>query len=234
MLDISILIIEDEVGISNIERKYLEKEGYLVDQSFNGEDALIKIKENRYDLILLDLMLPGVSGEEIMEYIRTNSETPVIMVTAKVEEEQIVKGLKLGADDYISKPFSPKEMVQRVKTVLRRVEKYNLPKSEWLNIDNGRIKIDFDNHKLLKNGQEVSLTNNEFKIIQTLFSNPQKIFTREEIIEIAFGMHYDAYDRAIDTHIKNIRHKIEDQPKSPKYIKTVYGVGYKAGLGDEV
>lgn len=233
-MDISILIIEDEVGISNIERKYLEKEGYLVDQSFNGEDALIKIKENRYDLILLDLMLPGVSGEEIMEYIRTNSETPVIMVTAKVEEEQIVKGLKIGADDYISKPFSPKEMVQRVKTVLRRVEKYNLPKSEWLNIDNGRIKIDFDNHKLLKNGQEVSLTNNEFKIIQTLFSNPQKIFTREEIIEIAFGMHYDAYDRAIDTHIKNIRHKIEDQPKSPKYIKTVYGVGYKAGLGDEV
>lgn len=233
-MDISILIIEDEVGISNIERKYLEKEGYLVDQSFNGEDALIKIKENRYDLILLDLMLPGVSGEEIMEFIRTNSETPVIMVTAKVEEEQIVKGLKLGADDYISKPFSPKEMVQRVKTVLRRVEKYNLPKSEWLNIDNGRIKIDFDNHKLLKNGQEVSLTNNEFKIIQTLFSNPQKIFTREEIIEIAFGMHYDAYDRAIDTHIKNIRHKIEDQPKSPKYIKTVYGVGYKAGLGDEV
>lgn len=233
-MDISILIIEDEVGISNIERKYLEKEGYLVDQSFNGEDALIKTKENRYDLILLDLMLPGVSGEEIMEYIRTNSETPVIMVTAKVEEEQIVKGLKLGADDYISKPFSPKEMVQRVKTVLRRVEKYNLPKSEWLNIDNGRIKIDFDNHKLLKNGQEVSLTNNEFKIIQTLFSNPQKIFTREEIIEIAFGMHYDAYDRAIDTHIKNIRHKIEDQPKSPKYIKTVYGVGYKAGLGDEV
>ncbi|NMB14683.1 MAG: response regulator transcription factor [Gallicola sp.] len=234
MLDISILIIEDEVGISNIERKYLEKEGYLVDQSFNGEDALIKIKENRYDLILLDLMLPGVSGEEIMEYIRTNSETPVIMVTAKVEEEQIVKGLKLGADDYISKPFSPKEMVQRVKTVLRRVEKYNLPKSEWLNIDNGKIQIDFDNHKLLKNGQEVSLTNNEFKIIQTLFSNPQKIFTREEIIEIAFGMHYDAYDRAIDTHIKNIRHKIEDQPKSPKYIKTVYGVGYKAGLGDEI
>lgn len=233
-MDISILIIEDEVGISNIERKYLEKEGYLVDQSFNGEDALIKIKENHYDLILLDLMLPGVSGEEIMEYIRTYSETPVIMVTAKVEEEQIVKGLKIGADDYISKPFSPKEMVQRVKTVLRRVEKYNLPKSEWLNIDNGKIQIDFDNHKLLKNGQEVSLTNNEFKIIQTLFSNPQKIFTREEIIEIAFGMHYDAYDRAIDTHIKNIRHKIEDQPKSPKYIKTVYGVGYKAGLGDEI
>ncbi len=233
-MNISILIIEDEVGISNIERKYLEKEGYLVDQSFNGEDALIKIKENHYDLILLDLMLPGVSGEEIMEYIRTNSETPVIMVTAKVEEEQIVKGLKIGADDYISKPFSPKEMVQRVKTVLRRVEKYNLPKSEWLNIDNGKIQIDFDNHKLLKNGKEVSLTNNEFKIIQTLFSNPQKIFTREEIIEIAFGMHYDAYDRAIDTHIKNIRHKIEDQPKSPKYIKTVYGVGYKAGLGDEI
>ena len=233
-MNISILIIEDEVGISNIERKYLEKEGYLVDQSFNGEDALIKIKENHYDLILLDLMLPGVSGEEIMEYIQTYSETPVIMVTAKVEEEQIVKGLKIGADDYISKPFSPKEMVQRVKTVLRRVEKYNLPKSEWLNIDNGKIQIDFDNHKLLKNGQEVSLTNNEFKIIQTLFSNPQKIFTREEIIEIAFGMHYDAYDRAIDTHIKNIRHKIEDQPKSPKYIKTVYGVGYKAGLGDEI
>lgn len=231
---ISILIIEDEIGISNIERKYLEKEGYTVDQSFDGQDALEKIKEKTYDLILLDLMLPGVGGEEIMEYIRRYSETPVIMITAKVEEEQVIDGLKLGADDYILKPFSPKEMVQRVKTVLRRVEKYNLPKSEWLNIDNGRLKIDFDNHKLLKDDIEISLTNNEFKIIQTLFSNPQKIFTREEIIEIAFGMHYDAYDRAIDTHIKNIRHKIEEEPKSPKYIKTVYGVGYKAGLGDEI
>lgn len=231
---ITILIIEDEIGISNIERKYLEKEGYIVDQSFDGQDALEKIKEKTYDLILLDLMLPGASGEEIMEYIRRCSETPVIMITAKVEEEQVIDGLKLGADDYILKPFSPKEMVQRVKTVLRRVEKYNLPKSEWLSIDNGRLKIDFDNHKLLKDDIEISLTNNEFKIIQTLFSNPQKIFTREEIIEIAFGMHYDAYDRAIDTHIKNIRHKIEEEPKSPKYIKTVYGVGYKAGLGDEI
>lgn len=234
VLDISILIIEDEAGISHIEKKYLEKEGYEVEQAFDGNEALKILEEKEFDLILLDLMLPGISGEQLMEYIRANSPTPVIMITAKVEEEQIIDGLKLGADDYISKPFSPKEMVQRVKTVLRRVEKYNLPKSEWLTIDQGRLKIDFDHHKLLKDNIEISLTNNEFKIVQTLFSNPQKIFTREEIIEIAFGMHYDAYDRAIDTHIKNIRHKIEDQPKSPKYIKTIYGVGYKAGLGDEV
>lgn len=233
-MDITILIIEDEIGISTIEKKYLEKEGYIVYQAFDGDEAMELLKEYEYDLILLDLMLPGKSGEEIMEYIRSNSETPVIMITAKVEEEQIVDGLKRGADDYISKPFSPKEMVQRVKTILRRVDKYNLPKSDLIVFDEGRMKLDLDHHQLIKDEQEITLTNNEFKIIKTLFSNPQKIFTRDEIIEIAFGINYDAYDRAIDTHIKNIRQKIEDQPKSPKYIKTIYGVGYKAGLGDEV
>ena len=233
-MNIRILIVEDEENISNIEKKYLEKENYCVDQAFNGEEALEALKKNKYDLILLDLMLPKMSGEDIIEYIQVNCPSPVIMITAKVEEDQIISGLKLGADDYITKPFSPKEMVQRVKTVLRRIEKYNLPKSEWLVVDNGRLKIDFESHKILKMDKDVNLTNNEFKIVQTLFTNPQKIFTREEIIEIAFGLNYDAYDRAIDTHIKNIRHKLEDDPKNPVYIKTIYGVGYKAGFGNEI
>lgn len=232
--NIMILIVEDEKGISDIEKKYLEKEGYSVMQAFDGNEAFDLLKKHNFDLILLDLMLPGKRGEELMDYIRLNLSTPVIMITAKVEEEEVIGGLKSGADDYITKPFSPKEMVERVKAILRRIEKYNLPKSDWLEFDNGRMKINFDNYRIKKDQEEIFLTKNEFKILKTLFSNPQKIFTREEIIEIAFGMNYDAYDRAIDTHIKNIRHKIEDNPKSPKYVKTVYGVGYKAGLGDEI
>lgn len=230
---INILIVEDEKNISNIEKAYLNKEGYIVDQAFDGEEAMNLIETKEYDLIILDLMLPKVSGEEIMQYIRAHFDTPVIMVTAKVEENDIIDGLQIGADDYITKPFNPRELVQRVKTVLRRVEKYNLPKADILIFDNGRLKIDFENNLVYKDDKIVNLTNNEYRIVKTLFSNTKKIFTREEIIEIAFGIDYDAFDRAIDTHIKNIRQKIEDNPKSPAYIKTIYGMGYKAGVKNE-
>ena len=233
MDNIYILIVEDEKNISNIEKAYLNKEDYIVDQAFDGEEAIKLIEKKDYDLIILDLMLPKVSGEEIMQYIRAHSDTPVIMVTAKVEENDIIDGLQFGADDYITKPFNPRELVQRVKTVLRRVEKYNLPKADVLIFDNGRLKIDFENSLVYKDDKIVNLTNNEYRIVKTLFSNTKKIFTREEIIEIAFGIDYDAFDRAIDTHIKNIRQKIEDNPKSPVYIKTIYGMGYKAGVENE-
>lgn len=230
---IKILIVEDEEGINEIEKKYLEKEGYIVDQAFDGQEALNLFEKNTYDLVLLDLMLPKVSGEEVMEYIRSISNTPVIMISAKVDENDVIKGLKLGSDDYMTKPFSPKEMVQRVKTVLRRSEKYKIPKADLLTFDHGRIQVNFDTLEVLKDDENIGLTTNEFKITTTLFSNPQKIFTRDEIIELAFGLDYDAYDRAIDTHIKNIRQKLEDNPREPKYIKTVYGMGYKAELNNE-
>ena len=230
---IKILIVEDEEGINEIEKKYLEKEGYIVDQAFDGQEALDLFGKNTYDLVLLDLMLPKVSGEEVMEQIRSVSSTPVIMISAKVDENDVIQGLKLGSDDYMTKPFSPKEMVQRVKTVLRRSDKYKIPKADILAFDNGRIQVNFDTLEVLKDDENIGLTTNEFKIPTTLFSNPQKIFTRDEIIELAFGLDYDAYDRAIDTHIKNIRQKLEDNPREPKYIKTVYGMGYKAELNNE-
>lgn len=233
MENIRILIVEDEKGISDIEKIYLEKEGYEVDQAFDGEEALALFHENLYDLILLDLMLPKISGEEVAERIRASSDTPIIMISAKVDEEDVIQGLKLGSDDYMTKPFSPKEMVQRVKTVLRRSDKYKIPKADLLSFDNGKIQINFDTYEVLKDGENTNLTANEFKILTTLFSNPHKIFTRDEIIEIAFGLDYDAYDRAIDTHIKNIRQKLEDNPREPKYIKTVYGMGYKVELNNE-
>ena len=233
LTDIKILIVEDEKNISNAERKYLEVEGFQVDQAFDGQEAITMINTTDYSLIILDLMLPKVSGEKVMEVIRSRIETPVIMVTAKVDESEILEGLKLGADDYITKPFSLKILVQKVKTILRRVEKLGLPKSEKIYFDNGRVSISFEDNTFIKDGESINLTSNEFQIIKTLFSNPNKIFTRDEIIELSFGYDYEAFDRAIDTHIKNIRHKIEDNPKKPRYIKTIYGVGYKLGVYDE-
>lgn len=233
LTDIKILIVEDEKNISNAERKYLEVEGFQVDQAFDGQEAITMINTTDYSLIILDLMLPKVSGEKVMEVIRPRTETPVIMVTAKVDESEILEGLKLGADDYITKPFSLKILVQKVKTILRRVEKLGLPKSEKIYFDNGRVSISFEDNTFIKDGESINLTSNEFQIIKTLFSNPNKIFTRDEIIELSFGYDYEAFDRAIDTHIKNIRHKIEDNPKKPRYIKTIYGVGYQLGVYDE-
>lgn len=234
MNKINILIIEDEKGISKIIKSYLEKEGYNVFQAFDGKEGLNFFENEKIDLILLDLMIPEISGEELIKEIRNKSNVPVIMVTAKVNEEDIINGLKLGADDYMTKPFSPKELVQRIKTVLRRIEKYNIPRADIIKTTDGRLEMDLEYNRFFKDGKEISLTKNEFQIVKTLFSNPNKIFTREEIIEITFGFDYDAYDRAIDTHIKNIRQKIEDNPKKPSYIKTIYGMGYKSGGVDDV
>lgn len=235
MNDINILIVEDEEIIANIIKTALEKEEYNIFLAFDGEEALNIFDENEIDLVILDLMLPKLSGEEVIKEIRSKSNVPVIMTTAKIEEENVIDGLRLGADDYIKKPYSYKELVERVKTVLRRIEKYNMPRADLITTTDGRLEMDLEYNRFFKDGKEVFLTKNEFQIIKTLFSNPNKIFTREEIIELTFGYDYDAYDRAIDTHIKNIRQKIEDDPKKPAYIKTIYGMGYKSGgLDDDI
>ena len=202
MNDINILIIEDEQGISKIIKSYLEKEGYNVFQAFDGKEGLDFFENEQIDLILLDLMIPKISGEDLIKEIRNKSNVPVIMVTAKVSEENIINGLKLGADDYVTKPFSPKELMQRIKTVLRRIEKYNIPRADIIKTIDGRLEMDLEYNRFFKDGEEIFLTKNEFQIIKTLFSNPNKIFTREEIIEITFGFDYDAYDRAIDLTLK--------------------------------
>ena len=178
-------------------------------------------------------MLPKLSGEEIIKEIRNQSQVPVIMVSAKVEEDNRVDGLRLGADDYVTKPFSPKELVERVKAVLRRIEKYNIPRADIIKTSDGRLEMDLEYNRIFKDSKEILLTKNEFQILKTIFSNPNKIYSRDEIIELTFGFDYDAYDRAIDTHIKNIRSKIEDNPKKPMYIKTIYGMGYKSGGIDD-
>lgn len=227
-MDRKILLVEDEKGISSIISSYLQKEGYEVSQAFNGDEALKYFTTNDFDLVILDRMLPLISGEEVLKTIRQLSDVPVILVTAKVEEIDKIEGFQLGADDYVTKPFSPKELMERVRAILRRIRKDPV-NTNILSFDNGRLIINLDNYTCKVNGNEVTLTNNEFSILQVLFSKPGKIFTREEIISIAFGDEYDAFDRAIDTHIKNIRQKIEESPRDPKYIKTVYGVGYKTG-----
>lgn len=233
MNDITILIIEDEEKISMIMKSYFEKEGYKVYQAYDGEEGLKIFNHESIDLVILDLMLPKLSGEEIIKEIRNQSQVPVIMVSAKVEEDNRVDGLRLGADDYVTKPFSPKELVERVKAVLRRIEKYNIPRADIIKTSDGRLEMDLEYNRIFKDGKEILLTKNEFQILKTIFSNPNKIYSRDEIIELTFGFDYDAYDRAIDTHIKNIRSKIEDNPKKPMYIKTIYGMGYKSGGIDD-
>lgn len=234
MNDIKILIIEDEEKISMIIKSYLEKEGYKVFQAYDGEAGLELFEQNNPDLVILDLMLPKLPGEEVIKEIRNKSEVPIIMVSAKVEEDNRIDGLRLGADDYVTKPFSPKELVERVRAVLRRIEKYNIPRADIIRTTDGRVEMDLDYNRFFKDGEEILLTKNEFQILKTLFSNPNKIYSREEIIELTFGYDYEAYDRAIDTHIKNIRQKIEDNPKKPVYIKTIYGMGYKSGGVDDI
>lgn len=234
MNDISILIVEDEKSISDIVKNYLIRDGYNVFQAFDGLEVLKIFDNEDIDLIILDLMLPKMSGEDVIKNIRNKSKVPVIITSAKVEEIDRINGLRLGADDYVTKPFSNKELVERVKAVLRRIEKYNIPRADIIKTSDGRLLMDLKYNRFLKDGEEVFLTKNEFSIIKTLFSSPNKIFTRDEIIELTFGLDYDAYDRAIDTHIKNIRQKIEDNPKKPQYIKTIYGMGYKSGGVDDI
>lgn len=224
-----ILLVEDEVKISSIIEKYLLKEGYLVSKAYDGKEALEKFKAEEFNLIILDRMLPKISGDEVIQSIRETSNIPIIMVTAKVEEKDIIEGFKYGADDYVVKPFSPRELLERIKAVLRRSQTASPLKKNIISYDNGSFIINLDNYTIEQDDKIIELTKNEFEIVRVLFEHPNKIFTREEIIAAAFGSDYEAYDRAIDTHIKNIRQKIEENPKKPKYILTVYGVGYKVG-----
>lgn len=225
-----ILIVEDDHGISSMEKNYLEKSGFKTEIANDGSEAVNLFYSNKFDLIILDLMIPKLNGEQVLDVIRENSNIPVIIVTAKVNELDILNGFRAGADDYIKKPFSGNELVERVKAVLRRTK---TNETETIVSKNKRLKIDIKNNRVLKDDVEVGLTKNELLIVETLFKNPNKTFTRNEIIEISFGYDYDAFDRAVDTHIKNIRQKIEDNPKNPIYIKTQYGLGYKAGDIDE-
>lgn len=229
-----ILIIEDELKIQQIIKAYLEKEGWETITAKDGPSGLKLASEVGPDLIILDLMLPGISGEELLSQLRQNSEIPVIIISAKIAEEDRIFGLNIGADDYIIKPFSPRELVARIYVQLRRAKPAaNCPPKPSLNsaasFNQGLLIIDSQKHELIKNKHLVNLTPTEFKIINLLAKNPGQVFSRGQLVEQIQGYNYDGYDRTIDTHIKNLRQKIEPTPEEPTFIITVFGVGYKFG-----
>jgi DNA-binding response OmpR family regulator len=224
-----ILVVDDEEKIVEVVKSYLENSGFKVYTAFNGKIALENYKKIDPSLIILDLMLPDLSGEEICKIIRKESAVPIIMLTAKVQEESILKGLDMGADDYITKPFSPKQMVARVISVLRRTSKDPFPLSNILSYNNDELVVDNLKHEVRKMGESVYLTPNEYKLFMAFIKYPRKTFTREELVSLALGDDYEGYDRIIDVHIKNLRQKLENEPKKPKYIITVHGIGYKFG-----
>lgn len=221
----NILIVEDEKNISDVIKAYLEKEGYNTFVAFDGKKALDIFEKEKIDLIILDLMLPIISGEEVCIRIRNTSQVPIIMLTAKSLEDDKIEGLSLGADDYVVKPFSARELVGRVKAIIRRSYRVG-PLAEKL-IFKDDLEIDINKQIVRKEDVLVDLTANEFKVLKVLVSNPQSVFSRNQLIEKAFGYEYEGFDRTIDTYIKNIRHKIENDPKNPQYILTIYGTGYK-------
>jgi DNA-binding response OmpR family regulator len=224
-----ILVVEDEGKIAEIVKAYLEKEGFQITVAETGEKALAAIKQG-FDLIILDLMLPDMEGEDICQTIREDSDVPIIMLTAKSEEEDRIKGLGIGADDYVVKPFSPRELVARVKALLRRVK----GSKEIISFNNSDLVIDAKKFEVRKKGAQVVLTPTEFKLLQCVADRPGQVFSRLQLVNVILGYDFEGYDRTIDAHIKNIRHKIEDNQKSPFYLKTVYGIGYKfTGLPDE-
>lgn len=221
-----ILLVDDEKNILTVLKAYLQQEGYSVSTATNGLAALTMFKENKFDLVLLDLMLPGLSGEEICIEIRKISPTPIIMLTAKDDEDHKIQGLNLGADDYITKPFSPREVIARVRTVLRRAGSENLPLANIVKYNNG-LTIDNIKHEVHLNDQIIQLTPTEFKLLGALAQYPGRVYSRSQLIEILQGHDYDGDDRVIDAHIKKLRQKIESIPDKPKILITVYGVGYK-------
>lgn len=221
-----ILVVDDEPKIVEVVTSYLEKSGYAVRGVFSGKEAYESFEREKPSLVILDWMLPDTTGEEICRTLRQQSDVPIIMLTAKVEEEDILRGLQIGADDYVTKPFSPRQLVARVEAVLRRTEGNSSP---VLSFRRGELIVDMDGYDVMLSGRPAGLTPNEFRIVGALARHPNKVFTREELIAIVSGDDFNGFDRVIDTHIKNIRQKIETDTRNPEYILTVHGVGYKFG-----
>lgn len=224
-----ILVVDDENKIVDVIKSYLERDGAEVFEAFEGKSALEIFERVNPDLVILDLMLPDMTGEEICKVIRKKSRVPIIMLTAKIDEKSIVSGLHIGADDYVTKPFSPRELMARVFALIRRVSEETVPLTDIVSLKDDDLIIDVLKREVKKKGETVNLTITEYKILMALLKYPQKTFTREELISAVLGEDYDGYDRVIDTHVKNLRQKLETNPKEPEYIITVHGTGYRFG-----
>jgi DNA-binding response OmpR family regulator len=226
----TILVVEDEKKISDIVELYLRREGFVTKLAGTGKEATKYLNEP-FDLVILDLMLPDISGEELCSTIRETSDAPIIMLTAKSGEEDRIRGLGLGADDYVVKPFSPRELVARVKAQLRRTKKGT---RKLVSFNGGLLTMDTENREVKKKGAPAVLTPTEFRLLMILGEKPGRVFSRLQLINMVQGYDFDGYDRTVDAHIKNLRQKIEDDQRNPLFIKTVYGVGYKfTGVPDE-
>ena len=221
----TVLLVEDEAKIVQLARDYLERGGFEVLSAANGATALAAFRAERPDLAVLDLGLPGMDGLDVLRSLRRESNAPVIILTARGEESDRLVRLELGADDYLVKPFSPKELVARVRAVLRRTEGYAEAGAEVIHV--GELTLDVPRMRLTVGGQVVEVTATEFQLLAAMARQPGRIFTRAQLLEAVHGVAFESYERAIDTHIKNLRRKIELDPRQPRHILTVYGVGYR-------
>ena len=221
-----ILLVEDDNKIAKVAKVYLEGAGYKVNHVSLGREAIESALKEEPIAVVLDLMLPDMPGEEVCQALQEIAGFPIIMVTSKDSEEERIAGFALGADDYVVKPFSPRELVYRVKAVLRRTARGDRNAGP-LSFNQGTLVVDAQGYEVSIQGRRVKLTSTELKILHALASSPGKVFTREEIVDSALGYQFEGYDRSIDAHIKNIRQKIEPDPKNPRFIATVYGVGYR-------
>ena len=227
----SVMIVDDDEKLVALLKTYFEKAGFLTYTVGDGVAALQIARQRKPDIIVLDLMLPGLDGWEVCRKIRRDNDTPIIMLTARDEESDRLIGLEIGADDYVTKPFSPKEVVARAKVILRRTRKEVVQREP---IQIGNLTIDAERYRVVRGDKTVELTPTEFKILGILATNADKVFSRLQIVEQTQGYSFEGYERTIDAHIKNLRRKLEDNPKEPQYIQTVYGIGYKfAGISDE-
>jgi DNA-binding response OmpR family regulator len=220
-----ILVVDDEPQITQLAQAYLEQAGFSVLTMKDGPTAVAAFRSEKPDLIVLDLGLPGLDGLDVTRTVRKDSNTPIVMLTARGEESDKLVGLELGADDYIVKPFSPKELVARVRAVLRRSETLNVGHVEMIRV--GDLTLDIARMKVTLGNQTIDLTTTEFQLLAALAQQPGRIFTRAQLLDVVRGMAIESYERAIDAHIKNIRRKLEPNPRQPQYVLTVYGVGYK-------
>ncbi len=221
----NILIVEDEVEISEVIKKYIEHEGYNYKVVENGFQALEAFNQDTFHLVLLDVMLPGIDGFQVLKEIRAISSVPIIMITAKRQEVDRLKGFDEGADDYVVKPFSPRELIKRIKVFFKRI--YNESDEVILHID--QFKLFLSSRKLFKNDEEIEITATEFQLLQAFMNNKGIVLTRERLIELAFGYEYEGFDRNIDVYIKRLRNKIEENPSQPKYLVTKFRAGYVFG-----
>ena len=230
MINKKVLVVDDEKKIVDIVTAYLEKDGYKVISAYDGKTAVDMARNRAPDIIILDLMLPEISGWDVCRILRAESSVPIIMLTARDEDTDKIVGLELGADDYVVKPFNPKELIARIRAVLRRGSRADIEKRV---IEIGDLSIDMEKYEVRRGGRLIALTRTEFELLSVLAESPGRVYSRLQLLDKVQGEAYEGYERTIDSHIKNLRKKVEIDPDNPTYVSTVRGIGYKFGGAED-